>query len=182
MAFEISNVEADHDRMPNQYIRMHSNTMVPGSEFENKYTMTPVPHNITYQLSFRTKNIEDNLAILEQIVTTFHPHVVLNVMDNDTMGIKRDITVMMKADSYNTDDNYEHTQESNRIIETTIEFVVKGYLYKKIKVVPTILEITLNSDISSFAFNAAASKDDIQAYVNTATTENIGDAISNATS
>ena len=73
------------------------------------------------------KNSDDGAQILEQILPYFTPeyHVTLNEMA--TLGVKRDIPIVMN--SLSTEDTYEGDFITRRALIHTLGFTVQGYFY-----------------------------------------------------
>jgi len=88
---------------------------------------TPVPYNFDIELSIMVKNSDDGAQILEQILPYFTPeyHVTLNEMA--TLGVKRDIPIVMN--SLSTEDTYEGDFVTRRALIHTLGFTVQGYVY-----------------------------------------------------
>ena len=112
----------------------HSTTLVTA--------YTPVPYNFDIDLSIMVKNSDDGTQILEQILPFFTPeyHVTLNEMA--TVGVKRDIPIIMNA--MNTEDTYEGDMISRRALIHTLSFTVQGYLYGPTKDMNIIREVDAN--------------------------------------
>jgi len=103
---------------------------------------TPVPYNFDIELSIMVKNSDDGAQILEQILPYFTPeyHVTLNEMS--TLGVKRDIPIIMTALS--TEDTYEGDFLSRRALIHTLSFTVQGYIYGPTKDIGIIREVDAN--------------------------------------
>ena len=103
---------------------------------------TPVPYNFDIELSVMVKNSDDGAQILEQILPYFTPeyHVTLNEMA--TLGVKRDIPIVMTALS--TEDTYEGDFLTRRALIHTLSFTVQGYVYGPTKDIGIIREVDTN--------------------------------------
>ena len=103
---------------------------------------TPVPYNFDIDLSIMVKNSDDGTQILEQILPYFTPeyHVTLNEMS--TVGVKRDIPIIMNA--MNTEDTYEGDMITRRALIHTLSFTVQGYIYGPTKDIGIIREVDAN--------------------------------------
>lgn len=178
MAFELQSLAKDTTRMVNQNNRIRSGVPEIGN-FNEKFSKSPVPYNITYRMGIRTNSIEDMLMILEQIISVFNPQVSIHVIDNNDMAIERDITVVLTSDVYDFIDNYEHSMEETRIIQVDLDFVVKGYMYKFEEIKPVLLSVKVDPDVGDYGFTEA--KNTTEGYVQQAATDNIGNLLSGAT-
>ena len=75
ISFEINGIQYDAQRKvsPTQKIKF------PKDGDENKTAYMPVPYNLSFELAIISKNQEDGLQILEQILPFFKPHFNLAV-------------------------------------------------------------------------------------------------------
>jgi len=107
---------------------------------------TPVPYNFEIDLSVMVKNSDDGAQILEQILPYFTPefHVTLNEMK--TLGIKRDIPIVLNGIS--TEDDYEGDFLSRRVLTHTLSFTVQAYLYGPTSDIGIIREVDVNAGTS----------------------------------
>ena len=87
----------------------------------------PVPYNITFTLSVMSKNSDDSLQIVEQILPYFQPDYTITLKDNVDMDTSRDVPVILNNISY--EDSYEGDFASRRAIIYTLDFTLKFYLY-----------------------------------------------------
>lgn len=65
----------------------------------------PVPYDFNVTLSIMVKYSDDGAQILEQILPYFTPEFQVTMNEMSTMGIKRDIPIIL--DSVSTEDTYE---------------------------------------------------------------------------
>ena len=75
----------------------------------------PVPYNIDFELAIISKNQEDGLQILEQILPFFQPHYNLAVKLLPAMNETKDVPVVLQSidyeDSYETYESYSFDYE-----------------------------------------------------------------------
>ena len=92
IGFEISGVAYDPTRKvaPTQKIKM-ANTST-----KNKSLFMPVPYNISFELAIISKNQDDGLQILEQILPVFQPHYNLSIKLVPSMGETKDVPIVFK--------------------------------------------------------------------------------------
>ena len=107
---------------------------------------TPVPYNFEIDLSIMVKNSDDGAQVLEQILPYFTPefHVTLNEMS--TLGIKRDIPIVLN--SISSEDDYEGDMLSRRVLTHTLSFTVQAYLYGPTADIGIIREVDVNAGTS----------------------------------
>ncbi len=123
ISFEINGIDYDSSRKvsPTQKIKVAKDTD------ENKNVFMPVPYNVGFELAIISKNQEDGLEILEQILPFFQPHYNLPVKLLDEMNEIKDVPVVLNNISY--EDTYEGDFSSRRAIIYTLTFTAKTYLY-----------------------------------------------------
>jgi hypothetical protein len=129
MSFEITGISYDASRKLNAQQKIYATNPVNSSELN--YVYTPVPFNINFTLSVYSKNIADNLQIVEQILPYFTPEWTSSVILIPEMDIKMDVPVVLSSVAMS--DKYEGPLEAPRYIINTIQFVMKGMLYGPVR-------------------------------------------------
>jgi hypothetical protein len=99
----------------------------------------PVPYNLSFELAIISKNQEDGLQILEQILPFFQPHYNLSVKLLPDVGETKDVPVTLNSVDY--EDEYEGDFSARRAIIYTLQFTVKTYLYGPITDSKTIKKV-----------------------------------------
>lgn len=93
--------------------------------------MNPVPWNFNFTLNVFSKNMEDGLHIIEQIIPYFQPHVNISIIDIPQLNLSRDVSIALQ--SVSPSDNYEGSfEDEDRILSWDFDFVAKGYFYQPI--------------------------------------------------
>lgn len=87
----------------------------------------PTPYNIDMTLYVYTKNQDDGLQIIEQIIPYFNPDYNLTINAIPAMGIKNDLPVILDNISY--EDEYEGDFTQRRAIIWTLNFTMKLNFY-----------------------------------------------------
>ena len=127
MSFEITNFQYDSSRKLNTMTRL----VKQSASYTNRYSSVwnPVPYNIQFSLSIYTRNTEDGLQILEQIIPYFTPEWTATVQVLPEMGISLDIPVVLGNVSMN--DRYEVSlhEAGRRYIIHTLTFTMKSYFF-----------------------------------------------------
>jgi hypothetical protein len=130
MGFEISGIKYDPSRKLNklQKTRMPK-TDGTADDQKNKmvFNYTPVPYDIDYKLFIFTATAENGLQIVEQIVPYFQPDYTVTINMVPSMGIKRDVPIIIGNVDY--EDSYDGNFETRRAVIYTISFTAKTYLY-----------------------------------------------------
>ena len=123
ISFEINGIQYDSSRKvsPTQKIKVAKDVD------ENKNVYMPVPYNLSFELAIISKNQEDGMQILEQILPFFQPHYNLSVKLIPDIDDTRDVPVVLTSVDY--EDDYENNFQTRRAIIYTLQFTVKTYLY-----------------------------------------------------
>lgn len=90
----------------------------------------PIPYDFEFTLMAFVKNIDDGLQIIEQILPHFPPSYTITTNDIPSLNIKRDVPITLT--SVSQDDVYEGAVEEDRILQWTLTFMAKGYIYPPI--------------------------------------------------
>lgn len=120
MSFELTNLQYDPERKvgPNpNYLRDTSSRKVS----------TPIPWNFDFTLYVVSRNQDDMMNIVEQILPYFSPAVMLNVQIIDDPI--QEIQIPLSFHNISMEDNYDNDMEESRIIISTLSFTLKGFLY-----------------------------------------------------
>ncbi len=88
-------------------------------------------------------NSDDGAQILEQILPYFTPEFQVTMNEMATLGIKRDIPIILN--NISTEDDYEGDFLSRRSLVHTLSFTVQGYLYGPSSEQGIIREVDVNT-------------------------------------
>jgi len=125
MSFEIIAMTYDAAR---QLPKINS-CKVSGNDPETANRLyTPVPYNVSFQLSIFTKSQDDALQIVEQIIPYFTPTYTVTVNPLDDRDIKEDTPITLTGITFS--DDFEAPIEARRSIVYTLDFDMKIQLYK----------------------------------------------------
>lgn len=130
MSFEIKGLTYDGTRkaVPTQFSKTTPPTGSDESGRPVQYSQyLPVPYNLDMELSIITKNQDDGLQILEQILPNFHPSLNVSIEVIDETKEERDIAVVLNNVNYT--DEYEGDFSQRRYLLWTLNFTVKTYLF-----------------------------------------------------
>ena len=128
MAFDITGLTYDAERKLGklkQYKLQDS-----GDNTVLRTQFAPVPYNINFGLYVLSKNTEDALQIVEQILPFFTPDFTVTMTTVPGTSEKRDVPIVLQDVSYT--DEYEGDFQSRRVITWTLNFEMKTYLYGSI--------------------------------------------------
>jgi hypothetical protein len=124
IGFEIGQIAYDSTRKLNK-IQKVKKAGTAGNKVDTQYM--PVPYNIDFELYAMSKNSDDALQIVEQILPYFQPDYTITINDIVQMSSKRDVPIVLTGISY--EDNYAGEWTERRAIIYTMSFTAKCYLY-----------------------------------------------------
>lgn len=93
-------------------------------------TWSSVPYVINFGLYVFSRNITDNLQIVEQILPQFSPDFTVTLNFNE---LSKKIDVPIVLNSVNTTEDYEGDFSTRRLITSVFDFSAKCYIYGQIK-------------------------------------------------
>ena len=125
MAFIITDMGYDFERKTSSIGKIHARSTEDGS---HKRMYNPVPYDINIELSIYSRNMEDGLQIIEQIIPFFKPSFNITINELEAMGVERDIPIIL--DSISHDDTSEgDVSDSFRLLRWDIDFTIKANYY-----------------------------------------------------
>ena len=140
MSFEITDYAYDATRKLQTTKKFKK--VKAGSTTELTTVFNPVPYDFNITLSVMVKYSDDGTQILEQILPYFTPEFQVTMNEMSTMGIKRDIPIILT--SVTTEDTYEGEFFTRRALIHTLTFMVKGYIYGRTTDQGVIREVDVN--------------------------------------
>jgi len=88
---------------------------------------TSTPYNMGITLSILTKNQEDGLQIVEQILPNFNPDFNVTINEIPELGVKRDLQIILDSISYS--DEYSGDFSQRLVIGWDLEFTIKMNMF-----------------------------------------------------
>jgi len=137
IGFEITGLSYDPARKLNRVQKFRKVKGDNNKQLDTQYM--PVPYNVDFELYVLSKQSDDALQIVEQILPYFQPDYTVTINDNTEMGTKRDIPIVLNGVTY--EDDYEGDFTSRRSIIYRFNFTTKLYLYGPVtssKVIKTV--------------------------------------------
>lgn len=101
--------------------------------------LQPTPYDFSFSLTIRTNAYEDSSQILEQILPYFNDDNYLRVRELPFINVERQLKVNLESCS--PDVSTSLGEEEMRSVNWTIDFVVKGWMYRPIRDVGLIEKI-----------------------------------------
>ena len=108
---------------------------------------SPVPYNLNFELFVMTKNSDDGIQIVEQILPFFQPEYTVTINEVPEMDIVRDVPMVLNSIGY--EDTYTGSFTERRAIIYTFNFVAKAYVYGPVTTAKPITkaEVTAYADL-----------------------------------
>jgi hypothetical protein len=149
IAFEMKGITYDSTRKlsPIQICK----TPIEGETNKIHTHYTPVPYNLDFELSIISKNNDDAVQILEQILPFFQPQFNITIRLIEETNELKDIPILLN--NVNIQDDYEGDFRQRRALIHTLNFVAKTYLYGPVTTSDVIKRV--NTDIGT-AINTAS--------------------------
>lgn len=163
LSFEITGFNYDAARRTNrnQYI-----TCADANGLITR-TFAPTPYNIDISLYALTKNTEDGLQIVEQILPYFTPEFTMSIKAVPESNIITDIPIILNSLSVN--DEYDGDFQTRRFVTYTLNFTLKAWMFGPVTDAGVINKVFVNTpDFDNTA--AAYANLDMAGQVSDATT------------
>ena len=127
LSFEITSYAYDPSRKSSPITKF---TGKGSDKTKHKKIFLPVPYEIGFRLSFATKQQDDALQIIEQILPHFQPSFNVTVNMLESVEEKRDVPFTLANVSFV--DEYEGDFSTRRFIQYDLDFIAKTYFYSEI--------------------------------------------------
>jgi len=182
MAFELSGIEYDASRQQNKLIRSQKSTL-ESDGVKRGFQYNPAPYTLSFKLSIMTKNMNDALQIVEQIIPYFQPEYTVTMKMIDSMTDYRDVPITLKTVAF--EDNYESGFEERRFIEYSLDFDMKLYFFGPVytgKIIKNVIErdyINDDKGFTSTSINSSGLVKEVKHYE--PAFDEIANAVSNST-
>jgi len=144
MAFEITDIVYDPARKLN---KLNQKTDIDIGVQPPRYvsSFSEAPYNFTFGLYAYTRNIEENLQIMEQILPYFTPQFIIS-LNMTTLHPSVDVPLVLNKTILSQE--YEGDFSFRRAIVSTYQFTAKSFVFSEVKGITLITnaEITLDND------------------------------------
>lgn len=155
ISFEIVGMDYDPTRKQNSMLRNVNEATATSTTTKTQYM--GVPYNYEFSMSIYVRNIEDGWQIVEQILPIFNPDYTLTLDLVSTMGIKKDVPIILNSVGYTVDYEGPHDQDDTRVVIFDLLFTVKAFLYGPISDSKIINKANTNIYGSQSSFVGSAS-------------------------
>lgn len=142
IGFTLNGINYDPSRKINSHGRI--TTGQPFNPDNRKHVYNPVPYDLNYTVSVYTKNTEDALQILEQILPYFTPEFNLVFKEIPEIEMIRDIPIIL--DAVGIDDMWESQfdEGSLRTIVWDLDLTAKAWFYPPVTEQGVIKKVKIN--------------------------------------
>jgi len=154
MAFEMTGFTSDPSRNLTATGRTVKAIVSDNTLLKAQYN--PAPWDLGFQLSIMTKNVDDGLQIVEQILPFFRPEFSVTVNDIPELGLKKDIPIILTSVVCN-DSNWDGQFTERRTIIWELSFTAKAYFYPPVAPTKVVLKATVNFEVDGETSNASNS-------------------------
>jgi hypothetical protein len=150
MTFSIKSAIFDEDRVENKYNKIESCELDEAERLKRIYTSRP--YNFRFSLNIFTRNEDDKLMIIEQILSFFCPELVIPIIEVPEIGLKKDIKFEIddEVDFGFDDENLDLYGIDEDYSTVTIGFTCYGNIYPPVKseaiIKKLILEFGLDTE------------------------------------
>ena len=152
IGFEIQSFDYDPARKLNRIIKQKKVSNTADKKLKQMSTQyTPVPYNMNFELFVMTKNSDDGIQIVEQILPYFQPEYTVTINEVPEMDVVRDVPIVLNSIGY--EDTYTGSFTERRAIIYTFNFVAKAYVYGPVTTQKPITktEVTAYADLQDKA-------------------------------
>jgi hypothetical protein len=129
MGFVLTGLEADYSRGTNQMNEYKFNHATDPNQATVMYA--PIPYNYSFNLDVYVDYMDDGLQIIEQILPYFQPDFNLVIEEIPILELRRDIPIELGG--IQMMDEFEGDFSEQRIVNWTLDFIVKGWLYPPVR-------------------------------------------------
>ena len=165
VGFEIQSFSYDPGRKLNRIVKQKKISNATDKKLKQMSTQySPVPYNVNFELFVMTKNSDDGIQIVEQILPYFQPEYTVSIREVPDMDIVRDVPIVLNNIAY--EDTYTGDFTERRAIIYTFDFTAKAYVYGPV----TTSEPITKATVDTYTDLPATSPPRVQRYTVTATT------------
>lgn len=146
LSFSLTNVAYDPERKKNSIVRRFRTEVDTNNNDINKYHFSNIPYNLEFTLSIYTRNTDDGIQIVEQILPFFTPEFTITIKP-DILGDtdeKLDIPIVLTQVTPTEISEGMLSTEATRLITWDLTFTAKTMVYGPVKDVGLIKHIEAN--------------------------------------
>ncbi len=142
MSFELTGMGYDKTRAQTQMLQDSSAIVGNATHMSTKYV--PAPYDLQFSLHVMTREVDDGLQIIEQVVQYFRPDYTVSINFDLAMGqiASKDTPIIL--DSIEVNDSTTPVVDEIRIIVWTLSFTMKSYLFGPTRTQGQIMHVFVN--------------------------------------
>lgn len=126
ISYEVTSFTYDSDRK----LQTMRNVVMKDAKGDVTATLVPVPYALDFTVSIWTKNLDDGLQIVEQIIPFFTPKLNVTINDLPGMDIKHDLSIELMGVEQNV--SFEGSKDEPTILTWDLTFRVLMNYYGNI--------------------------------------------------
>jgi len=135
MSFAMTSMQYNAARKLNSLNTVAANMTNVNAVSTKQKTFAPAPYDFSFELNVYSKNIDDGLQIIEQIVPFFQPSINIKLKELVTPEVYNDIQVTLE--SVTPEDEIDWT--GGRLVSWNLTFRVTGNIYPPLNTTKVIL-------------------------------------------
>jgi hypothetical protein len=144
MGFSITNMSYDVDRKKNSMNKRWSEEVISGQQ-SFKYRYEDVPYNIDFELFVYTRNIDDGLQIIEQILPFFTPEFTITIKPKVLDNALERVDIPIILNGITPSEIYDQRfSDETRVLTWDLQFTAKTFLYGPVRESGLIKDVNIN--------------------------------------
>jgi len=144
IGFEINGFSYDPQRKLNRILKKKIDSTEVGKELKQmSIQYSPVPYDVGFELFVMTKNSDDGIQIVEQILPFFQPEYTVSIKEVPQMDTIRDVPIVLNSINY--EDTYAGDFTERRAIIYTLNFTAKSYVYGPVSTAQPITKVQVDT-------------------------------------
>jgi hypothetical protein len=145
IGFNILAMTYDPERKKNSINKRYKQEIGTNDDVSFQYRYEDVPYNIEFELYIYTRNMDDGLQIIEQILPFFTPEFTITIKPKilDTSAELVDVPIVLTSitPSEVYDGNFS---DESRVLIWDLQFIAKASIYGPVKQTGLIKDIKIN--------------------------------------
>lgn len=138
IGFELTGLNFAPERHVNPMNRFDDTT----EDGEDISMYNRIPYDITFDVFVGSRNLEDSLKVVEQVIPFFNPELVITIKDKQDFKLETNIPIVLNSVALNID--YQGSLDTRRTILWTLNFTCKAYYYPDVRESRRIKQTIMN--------------------------------------
>jgi len=154
LGFDITGIQYDPSRKGN---KLRKRKAVSEDGLIQSYNYSEVPYIISLGLYAFTRNQNDNLQIIEQILPYFAPEFIVTMKVN---SVNDNVDIPIILNGVSTVEEYEGEFDARRNLTSTFEFSAKTFIYGPVRSNSVVKQVSIDIFGSAEKFNYPVGSED----------------------